>query len=235
MTGKYIVIAVMLLACTQGKKVQTAERAEWANMKKYRASNDSVINAGLNDSLVVFMGNSITESWENFDPHFFKSKPYVNRGISGQTTAQMLARFRQDVVELKPKLVVILAGTNDIAENGGPVTLKKIFDNIQSMAKLARANDIKVILCSVLPAIKYKWRPQIEPADKIIWLNKMISDYCAKKNITYVDFHTSLADAQKGLDKRFSNDGVHPTLAGYKVMEPIIQEAIEKSLYPSIR
>jgi lysophospholipase L1-like esterase len=176
------------------------------------------------------MGNSITESWKLIDSNFFIGKPYINRGISGQTTPQMLVRFRPDVIALEPSIVVILAGINDIAENTGPIALNDIYGNIISMVQLAKVNKIKVVVSSVLPANAFPWRPGIKPAEKIIMLNMMLSAYCKTKNIVYVDYYSKMVDDQKGLDKKFSEDGVHPNLAGYKIMEPLVEHAIKKAL-----
>jgi lysophospholipase L1-like esterase len=176
---------------------------------------------------VVFMGNSIFESWSKFDSVFFIQNRFVNKGISGQTSLQMLGRFRQDVINVKPRSVVILAGTNDIAGNMGPVTLESIFYNIQSMTELAKYNGIKVYICSVLPVLKYKWAPQVEPVEKIINLNHLLKDYCTSQNIEYVDFYTKMADSSKGLDKLYTADGVHPNAKGYAVMEEILMNVIQ--------
>lgn len=199
---------------------------DWANIKKYTTENESII-ASKNDSTnVVFMGDSITEFWKVNDPNFFSSNNFINRGISGQTTPQMLLRFRQDVLNLKPSTVVILAGINDIAENTGPITLEQIMDNISSMVALAKANKIKVILCSVLPANKFNWNPKLQPADKVIELNQMIAAYADKNKITYVDYYKAMVDENKGLQKQFGEDGVHPNLDGYKVMEDLLLKSI---------
>lgn len=182
--------------------------------------------AGVNR--VVFMGDSITEGWKLDES--FPGKPYINRGISGQTSPQMLLRFRQDVIELRPKAVVILAGTNDIAGNTGPETLQQIEDNIASMADLARANRIAVVLCSVLPAYDFPWRPGLAPAPKIIELNTWIKSLAAAHSFAYVDYHTAMKDARDGLPATLSHDGVHPTPAGYAVMAPLVQAGIDKVL-----
>jgi len=201
---------------------------DWPNLKKYAQENQDL--ATINDEgRVVFMGNSITELWKNIDSSFFQNKPYVNRGIGGQTTSQMLLRFRQDVINLKPEIVVILAGINDIAENTGPISLENIFGNIVSMAELAKVNNIKVVLSSVLPANKFPWRPDLQPAEKVAQLNAMIKKYCQENNNIYIDYYSKMLDNQKGLDIKFTNDGVHPTLAGYKIMEPLLEEAITKT------
>lgn len=176
------------------------------------------------------MGDSITEFWKSTDSSFFIPDYYIDRGISGQTTPQMLLRFRQDVIALKPSLVIILAGINDIAENTGPIPLEETLGNIISMAELARVNNIRVALCSVLPANDFPWRPGLQPAEKVISLNKMIRAYAQKKKLVYVDYYSPMADKHKGLDKKYTDDGVHPTLAGYKVMEPIVEKAIAMAL-----
>ena len=200
---------------------------DWANLNKYSKENES-LNAPLKgEKRVVFMGNSITEFWKVSDSSFFSNKSYINRGISGQTTPQMLVRFRPDVINLKPAAVVILAGINDIAENTGPITLETVFGNIVSMAELAKANNIKVILSSVLPALDFPWRPGLQPANKIIRLNSMIKNYCSQNKIIYVDYFSKMVDNQNGLRKDLSEDGVHPTIAGYKVMEPLVVAAIK--------
>lgn len=207
-----------------------ALKTDWASLKRYGADNKQLRPVTGHEKRVVFMGNSITEGWLKADSAFFAGKPYINRGISGQTTPQMLVRFRQDVIELKPAVVVILAGTNDIAENTGPTTLEAIFGNIVSMAELAKANNIRVVLSSVLPAYTYRWRPQIQPVEKIAALNAMLKDYCSKHKITYVDYYSPMVDDQKGLDKKYTNDGVHPTLTGYKIMEPLVEKGIAEAL-----
>jgi lysophospholipase L1-like esterase len=163
-------------------------------------------------------------------PEFFKDRPYINRGISGQTTPQMLLRFRQDVIDLQPKAVVILAGTNDIAGNTGPSTLEMIEDNLASMAQLAKANGIKVILCSVLPAFDYPWRPGMEPNVKIPELNKWIKAYAEKNKFIYVDYFSAMADDRNGLPSDLSKDGVHPNKKGYEIMQPMVEKAIAKAL-----
>jgi lysophospholipase L1-like esterase len=174
----------------------------------------------------VYFGDSITEGWGTIYPEFFVGKTYIHRGISGQTTPQMLLRFRTDVIELKPKIVVILAGTNDIAGNTGPATLEMILGNLISMCELAKANGIKVILCSVLPAYDYPWKSGLEPADKIIALNKMIIKYAKANDIASVDYYSSMVDNRKGLKSIYSQDGVHPNKEGYRVMGPIVETTI---------
>jgi len=203
---------------------------DWAHLKKYEKENEQLKK--INDpNRVVFMGNSITEGWSNFDKDFFIKNPFVNRGISGQTTPQMLVRFKPDVVNLNPKAVVILAGINDIAGNTGPISLKNTAENIISMAEIAKANNIKVYICSTLPAIDFPWSPGLEPGPKVIKLNTILKDYCTKNNITYVDYFYSMADDEGGLkvpEYTTADDLVHPNLAGYKVMEKIILSELEK-------
>ena len=203
---------------------------DWAHLKKYEKENEQLKK--INDpNRVVFMGNSITEGWSNFDKDFFIKNPFVNRGISGQTTPQMLVRFKPDVVNLNPKAVVILAGINDIAGNTGPISLKNTAENIISMAEIAKANNIKVYICSTLPAIDFPWSPGLEPGPKVIKLNTILKDYCIKNNITYVDYFSSMADDKGGLkvpEYTTADDLVHPNLAGYKVMEKIILSELEK-------
>lgn len=183
------------------------------------------------ENRVVFMGDSITEGWHFDGPDgYFAGKPYINRGISGQTSPQMVIRFRQDVINLKPKVVVILAGTNDIAQNTGPMTLEQSEDNLRDMADLATANGIKVVMCSVLPAFDFAWHHGMEPAPKIDALNAWIKAYAAEKGYAYVDYHTAMKDQRDGLPPNLSYDGVHPTAAGYAIMAPLVEAGISKAL-----
>jgi lysophospholipase L1-like esterase len=172
---------------------------------------------------VVFMGDSITEWWENEDPSFFANKPYVNRGISGQTTGEMLERFERDVIESKPTTVVILAGTNDIAEMNGPITNQEIMKNIAAMAEMAHEHKIRVVLCSVLPAHR------LRAPGKIIKLNSMIKSYAEKNKHAYVDYYSAMVDDNKRLKSDYTEDGLHPNVAGYKVMAPLVEKAISES------
>ena len=203
---------------------------DWPNFKEFQEANARLPQVKQNEKRVVFMGNSITIGWLQTHPDFFKNKPYVNRGISGQTTPQMLVRFRPDVVDLDAAAVVLLAGTNDIARNTGPVTLEMILDNIKSMTEIAQANDIKVILCSVLPAFDYPWRPGLAPNVKIPKLNKMIKRYAEESGAYYLDYFTALEDGNNGMIKEYTTDGVHLTLEGYQVMEPLVENALQKVL-----
>lgn len=213
----------------QNMEAQAASQ-DWANLKQFQEANSQVNIGESNESRVVFMGNSITIGWSNARPEFFEGKPYINRGISGQTTPQMLIRFRQDVINLKPMVVVILAGTNDIAGNTGPSTINMIVDNIKGMAELAHANGIKVIVSSTLPVYDYPWKPGLEPAQKIIDLNKLLKEYASQKGHIYLDYFTPMADKRNGLPKKYAGDGVHPTVVGYQVMEPLVEAAIREAL-----
>jgi lysophospholipase L1-like esterase len=180
---------------------------------------------------VVFMGDSITQGWKlDGADGSFPGKPYINRGISGQTTPQMLVRFRQDVIALNPSAVVILAGINDIAGNTGPETLEQIEDNLTSMAELATANHIRVVLCSVMPAFDFPWRPGLSPASKVVTLNAWIKQYATDNGYPYVDYHTAMKDLRNGLPATLSKDGVHPLPAGYAIMAPLVEAGIEKAL-----
>jgi lysophospholipase L1-like esterase len=200
---------------------------DWPNLNKYQKANAILAEPDTTENRIVFMGDSITEFWSTINPNFFVGKPYINRGISGQTSPQMLLRFRADVIALKPSLVVILAGVNDIAGNTGPATLEQITDNIFSMIDIAKAHNIEVILCAALPAADFPWRPNQKPADKIIVLNRLLTDYANANTIPFVDYHKALADDQNGLALAYSNDGVHPNKAGYEVMAPLLEKAIE--------
>ncbi|WGK93840.1 MULTISPECIES: SGNH/GDSL hydrolase family protein [Flavobacterium] len=203
---------------------------DWANLAKYENENALFTTKKSGEKRIVLMGDSITEFWLQIHPEFFKDKPYIDRGISGQTTPQMLIRFRPDVINLQPDVVVILAGVNDIAGNTGPTTNEKILGNIISMVELAKANKIKVILCSVLPASNFYWRPNDKAAETIIQLNQLIHSYANQHHIPYVDYHTAMADAKNGLPKEFADDGVHPNLKGYQVMESLLEKVIHKTL-----
>lgn len=205
-------------------------RNDWAFLSRYREDNARLGPPPPGEQRVVFYGNSITEGWAPYFETMFPGKPYVGRGISGQTTPQMLVRFRQDVIALEPAVVVILAGTNDIAGNTGPATLGMIQDNLMSMVELARAHGISVVLSSVLPAYDYPWRPEREPAPKILALNAWMRDYAAKHRLVYLDYHTAMADERGGLKSEFSGDGVHPNEAGYRVMAPLAERAIAEAL-----
>ena len=212
---------------------------DWPALARYRDENLQIIPAAMEGGKrVVFMGDSITDSWD--DPKyggFFPGKPYIDRGISGQTTPQMLIRFRQDVIELKPKVVVILAGTNDIAGNTGPTTRAAIEDNLTSMAELATANGIRVVFASVLPVSDYEMRdgkPIVQtvrrPPEQILALNKWLKDYAVAHHHGYLDYFSAMVDGKGFLKDELSNDGLHPNEQGYAVMAPLAEAAIAASL-----
>jgi lysophospholipase L1-like esterase len=226
-----------------GAAPQTAPVSEWQKqynarlledfpwLARFKEADLKLAPPAAGENRVVFMGDSITEGW-HFDATEvgFPGKPYINRGISGQTTPQMLVRFRQDVIALQPKVVVILAGINDIAGNTGPMTLEQSEDNLASMAELAAAHHIRVVLCSLLPAFDFPWRPGMVPAPRVLALNAWIKAYAAEKGHVYVDYHTAMKDSRDGLPAALSLDGVHPLPAGYAVMAPLVEAGIEKAL-----
>jgi lysophospholipase L1-like esterase len=226
-------LGLMALAASNAAAQTDADRLrnDWANLAKYRDANAALQPPAPEEDRVVFMGNSITESWAPYFSAMFPGKPYIDRGISGQTTPQMLVRFRQDVIALHPRAVVILGGTNDIAGNTGPATLEMIEGNLASMAELARANGIAVVLCSVMPVRDYPWKPGLEPAQKIIALNAWIRDYAAKHGAIYADYHTPMADPDGGMRRELSPDGVHPNEAGYRIMARLVGRAIDEALH----
>ena len=216
--------------CVPLKGQEDTLRDDWGSLGRYRADNESLGVPEPGEYRVVFYGNSITDTWAGYFSSMFPGKPYVGRGISGQTTPQMLVRFRQDVIALNPAVVVILAGTNDIAGNTGPSTLGMIEDNLISMTELAEANGISVVLSSVLPVYDYRWRPGLEPAGKIVELNAWLKEYASNRDVVYLDYHTVMADERQGLKSELSEDGVHPNEAGYRIMVPLAEVAIEEAL-----
>jgi lysophospholipase L1-like esterase len=211
---------------------------DWPNLARYHDDNTKTTAPAKNEQRVIFIGDSITDSWDApQNGGFFPGKPYVNRGISGQTTPQMLIRFRPDVIALKPKVVVILAGTNDLAGNTGPTTLQAIEDNLISMAELANANGIRVVLSSVLPVSDYEIRdgkPLIQtvrrPPAQILELNNWMKEYARAHRLVYLDYFSAMVDDKGFLKDELSNDGLHPNLAGYAVMNPLAEAAIAASL-----
>jgi lysophospholipase L1-like esterase len=215
-----------LLMTAPGLAQQNNRPVDWAAFGRYEKANAQVTTP----PIAVFMGNSITDMWWGADSAFFNRNNYLDRGIGGQTTAEMLVRFRTDVINLKPRAVVILAGTNDIAQNIGYISLENIFGNIVSMAELAALHNIKPVLCSILPVYDYRWRPGLEPAGKIIQLNGWIKDYAQKNGYIYVDYHSALKDERDGLPQQYSFDGVHVNAAGYKIMEELVHKAISQAL-----
>ena len=225
------------VATVFAQSIVTDCKNDWPNLARYDKDNKAVAAPAKNQQRVVFMGDSITDSWDNPANGFFPGKPYVNRGISGQTTPQMLIRFRRDVIELKPKVVVILAGTNDIAGNTGPTTLEAIEDNLKSMAELATANRIRVVLASVMPVSDYEVRdgkPLTQtvrrPLEKILALNNWIREFARANHHIYLDYFSAMVDASGFLKNELSDDGLHPNVQGYAVMAPLAQAAIDTSL-----
>jgi lysophospholipase L1-like esterase len=216
------------------KEIATMEAklADWPQLGRYKADNATLAAVGQNEQRVVFYGDSITDGWGRRPNtgEFFPGKPYVNRGISGQTTPQMVVRFRQDVINLHPAAVVILAGTNDVAGNTGPMTPEMTEDNFRSMIDLAKANGIRVILASITPAADYQWKPGLSPAAKIKTLNDWLKGYCVTRSVTYLDYYSALVGEDGGMKPGLSFDGVHPNAAGYAIMGPLAQAAIDKTL-----
>ena len=206
-------------------------KVDWPWLARFKEADLALPKPAAGENRVVFMGDSITEGWHFESPEgWFPGKPYINRGISGQTSPQMVLRFRQDVIDLDPKVVVILAGTNDIAGNTGPMTLEQTEDNLASMADLATANHIRVVLCSVTPAFDFPWKTGLTPAPKILALNAWMKAYAAGKGYVYVDYHTAMKDSRDGLPATLSKDGVHPLPAGYAIMAPLVEAGIAKAL-----
>ncbi len=220
----------MALALSISALPAALEGQDWANLARYRDANSALGAPAPNERRVVFMGNSITEGWAPRFAKQFPGKPYIGRGISGQTTPQMVLRFHQDVIDLKPAVVVILGGTNDIAGNTGPSTLEMIEANIAAMTEMAQANGIRVVLCSVLPVFDYPWKRGLEPAPKIVALNRWIAQYAAAKGAVYLDFHTPMSDARQGMKPGLASDGVHPNDAGYAIMADLVEPAIARAL-----
>ena len=204
--------------------MQSIYAQDWAQLNRYQKANINLSSASIE---FLFLGDSITEGWPQFRPQFFQNNPFVGRGIGGQTTPQMLLRFRQDVIALQPKKVILLAGINDIAQNTGPISLDQIMDNIKSMAEIAKANGIEMILCSVLPANSFPWRPEIVPTQKVIDLNQRIQAYAAEQGLVYVDYYTPMVDSQGGLKANLGYDTVHPNAAGYQLMEQTLSIYID--------
>lgn len=225
-----LLVLIALLLSTNAIQAQSYDK--FANISRYAKDNAVLGLPAKGEKRVIFMGNSITEFWVNKDPDFFKQHGYISRGISGQTSYQFLLRFRQDVINLKPKLVVLNYGTNDIGENTGVYNEDYTFGNVCSMVEMAKANHIKVILTSCLPARFMPWRKELPNVmDKIRHLNARVKAYAKKNKIPYVDYFSSmLAPDGGGMDPRYTPEQVHPNLEGYKVMESLIVPAIKKAL-----
>jgi lysophospholipase L1-like esterase len=220
-------------ACNPAKfKQMKKQLADWPDLARYRKADAALPSPTPGHPRVVFMGDSITDIWGRLKGtgKFFPGKPYVNRGISGQTTPQMLLRFRQDVIDLHPAAVLILAGTNDIAGNTGPATNRMIEDNFRSMAQLAHANGIKVILASILPAAAYPWRPGVDPIARIREINLWLKSYCAKHHYVYLDYYDAMAQPDGAMKPGISFDGVHPKAKGFAIMAPLAEKAIAEAL-----
>ena len=230
--GGLAVAAILGSAAFAQTAAQTAAPrplADWAGLERYRDEDAAVPPANKKLPRVIFLGDSITEAWELGDAAV--AAEVLNRGIGGQTTPQMLVRFRQDVINLKPAVVHIMAGTNDIAGNTGPTTLAAIEDNLMSMVELAQANHIRVVLASVPPAVDFGWRQGLQPARKIVALNNWIRSYAARQGLVYADYYAALADARQGFKAALSDDGVHPNKAGYAAMNPLAHQAIQRAMH----
>ena len=228
--SQWIMLAVVCLSFSVGETF--AQERDFANSGRFAKENAALPKPSKKEKRVVFMGNSITEGWIRTHPDFFKSNGYISRGISGQTSYQFLLRFREDVINLSPALVVINAGTNDVAENTNVYNEDQTFGNIVSMVELAKANKIKVILTSVLPAAAFKWRMEIKDApQKIQALNARIEAYAKANKIPFVNYYkVMVVDENQALNPQYTKDGVHPTSEGYDIMEPLIKSAIDKAL-----
>lgn len=203
---------------------------DFAQIGRFAEENAALGPPARGENRVVFMGDSITEGWSRAAPDFFDGRPYIDRGISGQTTPQMLLRFRADVVALQPAVVVILAGTNDIAGNTGPMTNEMIEDNLASMVEIAAWNDIRVVLASILPTDRYPWAPEVEPASRVVAINRWLEEYAGRNGHIYLDYYTAMVNDAGGLDERYTYDGVHPNEAGYDVMQMLVEPAIADAL-----
>jgi len=228
---KYLsLLLIALFIAVAGHAQEISNKDDWADLSHYVQENQQLAPPKPGEDRVVFLGSSIFENWKKMVPEYFNNNSYLDRGISGQTSPQLLIRFRQDVIDLHPKAVIILAGSNDIAGNTGHVTNERIMDCIASMAELARLHNIKVILCEYLPIYDYPWRKGMEPADKIIALNKMIRAYALANNFTVLDYFSPLVDERNGQKAELTLDGVHPNVAGYKIMAKVTDDAIKRAL-----
>jgi len=226
---KLVLPAALFLQLTDEGSAQTPNKydiPDWANFAKYEQANQDAPKGA-----VVFMGDSVTEGWAQKRPDFFKENGYLGRGIGGQTTSQMLVRFRADVIALQPRAVVILAGINDIAQNTGSIAVENTFGNIVSMSEIARANGVRPILCTVPPAQSIPWNPKIEaPAGLVIRLNEMLRQYAKEQGLPCVDYASALKDEHGRIPEKYAPDEIHPISEGYQVMEELVQPVIEKEI-----
>jgi lysophospholipase L1-like esterase len=222
--------AVPLILLFASHNLVAQEEDDWASLERYREANAELTAPELAETRVIFYGNSITDTWASLFPEMFPGKHYLGRGVSGQTTPQMLVRFPQDVIRLEPDVVVILAGTNDIAGNTGPSSQEMIEDNIISMVYLAKANAISVVLCSVLPVSDYPWKPGLNPGPKIVELNAWMKQFAQDEGLVYVDYHSEMVNDRLGLARELTYDGVHPNQEGYQVMARLVDPAISAAL-----
>jgi lysophospholipase L1-like esterase len=212
------------------RQKQADQRAnDWAYLCRYRDANAALKESGPRPK-VVFMGDSITEGWINAHPDFFTKHGYVDRGISGQSSSQMLVRFYADVVRLRPEAVHIMAGTNDIGGATGPITEDEAVDNVRAMLDMARANKIKVVLASIPPMSRLLPRPEFNLRPQVLSLNMRLKALAAERGVTFVDYYTPLAAPDGAFDPKYANDGVHPTYVGYSVMEPLVEAALSRAL-----
>ena len=220
-------LSFICLGCMSSAK---AQEREWAGFNRYSKSNADIIaaqKAGAKKPVAVLMGDSITDAWPNDDPSFFSDNNLIGRGIGGQTSSEMLVRFRKDVIDLHPKYVLILAGTNDMAQNNGPISIEDTYGNIVSMCELAKLHKIKPVVCSVIPASNFPWRKHLgDRSNDIITLNNMLKAYAAKNNFKYIDYHSALKDEGNGLQAALGKDAVHPNLFGYQIMEKLVLETL---------
>ena len=216
---------------TKQATTQAAEDLDWPNLGRYRAENEELKTSGNDKIKTVFMGDSITEGWSLNDPEFFSRNNFVNRGISGQTSPQMLIRFKQDAIHLNPELIIINAGTNDIAGNTGPASPEMIIDNICSMAEIGLRSDIRIALSTILPVYKYTWNEKVTNVpDRILEVNTALQEYSEKHSLIFIDYFSSMVDEKRGLKLAYGVDGVHPTKQGYEEMSNIVKNTISGTL-----
>lgn len=215
------------------KAAAPARDLDWPNLGRYRAENAALPPPARGEKRVVFLGDSITDNWGRVKDcgEFFPGKPYINRGISGQTTPQMLVRFEQDVVHLHPAVVVLLGGTNDVVGNTGPSTPEMTEDNLAAMAAVAKANGIAVVLASITPVFRYPWKPAVEAVAPILAINQWMRHFCQQTGCTYLDYYSAMADGKGAMLPGLSSDGVHPVAKGYSIMGPLAEGAIAHALH----